>query len=351
MERKYTKKVIAVLLSAAMLFSGVNSTGVYADAASKKAEVTLNKTKVSVKEGKKVTLKIVKKNVKKITSQKWSSQNKTIATVNNKGTVTGKKAGKSTTVICKVKYTAEGSSKAYSKSLKCKVTVKENASAPETPSQTKTEEELYKMAVKDAVFAEEDEIKPLVSLTKEDKLVTWDDKGCVLLCTWHSYPDSYPEGETVTTKWGSVWVYTDKEMASYAEELKNAKDPVMRLRQLVSISPSKTHSTVTGMWVKPSDVIRPAYQTDAADGRMFTAFEDVEKVDEQFKGWFDQNILNSYFYGEYPWTRLGYTYDWADNGKEYGLTEFLVKQNADVEVAFTETTDEFLQRICKSNTP
>ena len=222
------------------------------------------------------------------------------------------------------------------------------ASSPKEPVVTeKTEEELYKMAVKDAVFAEEDEIKPLVSLTKDDELVTWDDKGRVLLCTWHSYPDSYPEGETVTTKWGSVWVYTDKEMASYAEELKNAKDPTMRLRQLISISPGKTHSTVTGMWVKPSDVIRPAYQTDATDGRMFTAFEDVEKVDEQFKEWFDQNILNSYFYGEYPWTRLGYTYDWADNGKEYGLTEFLVKQNADVEVAFTETTDEFLQRICK----
>lgn len=350
MERKFKKKVIAVFLSAAVLLSGVNSTGTYAEATSTKAVVKLNKTKVSVKKGKKVTIKIVKSNVKKITSKTWSSKNENIATVNSKGTVTGKKAGKSTTVTCKVKYTVKGSSKVYSKNLKCTVTVKKDTSTTsttETPSQTKTEEELYKMAVKDAAFAEEDEIKPLVSLTKDDELVTWDDKGRVLLCTWHSYPDSYPEGETVTTKWGSVWVYTDKEMASYAEELKNAKDPVMRLRQLISISPGKTHSTVTGMWVKPSDVIRPAYQTDATDGRMFTAFEDVEKVDGQFKEWFDQNILNSYFYGEYPWTRLGYTYDWADNGKEYGLTEFLVKQNADVEVAFTETTDEFLQRICK----
>ena len=26
----------------------------------------------------------------------------------------------------------------------------------------------------------------------------------------------------------------------------------------------------------------------------------------------------------YPWTRLGYTYDWADNGKEYGLSESLI---------------------------
>lgn len=228
-----------------------------------------------------------------------------------------------------------------------KATVLLASSSKEPVVKEHTDEELYKMAVKDAVFAEEDEIKPLVSLTKEDKLVTWDDKGRVLLCTWHSYPDSYPEGETITTKWGYVWTYTDKEMASYAEELKNAEDATMRLRQLVSIPPHKTHSTVTGLWVKPSDVIRPAYQSDAADGRMVTAFEDVEKVDGQFKQWFDQNILNSYFYGEYPWTRLGYTYDWADNKKEYGLTEFLIKQDAEAEVAFTETTDEFLERICK----
>ena len=36
---------------------------------------------------------------------------------------------------------------------------------------------LYDSAVKDAAFAEPDEIMPLVSLTKEDPLVTWDELG------------------------------------------------------------------------------------------------------------------------------------------------------------------------------
>lgn len=208
-----------------------------------------------------------------------------------------------------------------------------------------TDEELYAAAVKDAAIAEEDEIKPLVSLTKNDPLVTWDDKGRVLLCTWHSYPDSYPKGETVTAAWGYIWTFTDKEIATHAGELKGSKDAVMRMRQLISINPNKTHSTVTGLWVNPSDVIRPAYQSDAAKGSMGVAFPEGEEVDESFKGWFDQNILDSYYYGSYPWTRLGYTYDWADNGKEYGLTEFLIKKGAQAEVAFTETTDEFLRRL------
>ena len=66
---------------------------------------------------------------------------------------------------------------------------------------------LYMSAVRDAAFADEDEILPLVSLTPDDKMTAWDDSGRVLLCTWHSYPDSYPEGENVTVEWGYVWTF------------------------------------------------------------------------------------------------------------------------------------------------
>lgn len=366
MREKKVKIVFAYLLVTVLALSGMDGMAGRAEAAGKKVTVKLNKTQVSVKKGKTVTLKIVTKNGAKVVSAKWSSDNKKIATVSSKGKVTGKKAGKSTVIHCKVKYKAKGSKKVLSKKLVCKVKVKKNSFQPSPsgkpsastqpsasiqpvqttePATAKTNEELYAMAVKDATIAEEDEIKPLVSLTKQDSLVTWDDQGRVLLCTWHSYPDSYPEGETVTANWGYIWTFTDKEMASHAEELKGSEDAKMRLRQLISIDPNKNHSTVTGLWVDPSDVIRPAYQSDATNGNMTVAFPEGEEVDESFKTWFDQNILSSYYYGSYPWTRLGYTYDWADNGKEYGLTEFLIKKNAEMEVAFTDTTEEFLQRL------
>lgn len=337
MREKKVKIILAILLAAGLTLSSMDSVAVCAGAAGKKVTVKLNKTQVSVKKGKTAALKIVTKNVGKIVSVKWTSENKKIAEVNSKGKVTGKKAGESTVIHCKVKYKVKSSKKVQSKKLVCKVKV--------ITAAKKTNEELYAMAVKDAAIAEEDEIEPLVSLTKQDPLVTWDDQGRVLLCTWHSYPDSYPEGETVTAKWGYIWTFTDKEMATHAGELKKSEDAVMRLRQLISIDPNKSHSTVTGLWVNPSDVIRPAYQSDAANGSMTVAFSEGEEVDESFKAWFDQNILNSYYYGSYPWTRLGYTYDWADNGKEYGLTEFLIKQDAEMEVAFTDTTEEFLQRL------
>lgn len=215
----------------------------------------------------------------------------------------------------------------------------------EADKSEKSVSELYEMAVKDAVFAEESEIEPLVSLTKEDELVTWDDKGRVLLCTWHSYPDSYPKGETVKLEWGTVWTFTDKEIAKYADELGKSKDAGLRLQQIIGLPPDSDYSTFTGLWVNPDDVHRPANQPDPLIGDM--AVDVSEDMDEEFKKWFDENILDSYFYGAYPWTRLGYTYDWADNGKEYGLTEFLIDKDAEAEVAFTETTDEFVARLAE----
>ena len=58
-----------------------------------------------------------------------------------------------------------------------------------------------------------------------------------------------------------------------------------------------------------------------------------DDVNEEYKAWFDANIISSYFDGKYPWTRLGYTYDWADNGQEYGLSEFINQKDSDVTVA------------------
>lgn len=204
---------------------------------------------------------------------------------------------------------------------------------------------LYESAIRDAMFADENEILPLVSLTSEDKMTTWNEDGCVLLCTWHRYPDSYPEGETITVEWGPVWTFTDKEIASYKDELKKCKDPETRLKQLIGLPPDCDYTTFTGFWVSPENVKRPAYRTDIVSGEMTTSFD--ENVDTDFKEWFDGNILGSYFDGAYPWTRLGYTYDWADNDTEYGLTEFLVLDKAEITVEFTDTTAEFIDRIAK----
>lgn len=215
-----------------------------------------------------------------------------------------------------------------------------------TDSSSQDMQTLYDSAVKDAVFAEPEEIMPLVSLTKEDPLVTWDEAGeRVLLCTWHNYPESYPKGEKVTLEWGTVWTFTPDELEQkYKAESNQVSDWGLRLNQLIGFAPDSEHSTFTTFWVDPADIYRPACQPDPTNGEMQTQL-DQASAEEHYTVWFNENILNSYFYGAYPWTRLGYTYDWADNGSEYGLSEFLIRQGAVVEVEDTKTTDEFLAQM------
>lgn len=135
MKQHYTKKVLAFVLTLAMVLSGASASvltsAVSASAKAKKVTLKLSKTKLSVQAGKTKTLKIKKKNVKKIKSQKWSSSKKAVATVSKKGKVTAKKAGKATIKV-KVKYIAKGSKKVKSKTLKCTVTVTAKSAAKVT---------------------------------------------------------------------------------------------------------------------------------------------------------------------------------------------------------------------------
>ncbi len=213
-------------------------------------------------------------------------------------------------------------------------------------SQEASESSLYDNAVIDAMVAEDDEVLPLVTLSEDDDMTTWNEDGKVLLLSWHSYPESYIEGESTVLEFGDVWTFTDKEIIDwFSENGEDVSDWELRFEQLIGLPESDEKTHFTAFWVDVNDVVRPAYEPDPMVDSMVNTY--TEDMDEEYKNWFDDNIISSYFESEemYPWTRLGYTYDWADNGTDYGLTEFLVKQNATVDVEFTKSTDEFLEYL------
>lgn len=140
MRKNSTKKFFAALLSAAMILTSTGVSmidGAKADAAGKAVLKQAKKT-VSIRQGKKTTLKIKKKNIKKVRKIIWTSKNKKIATVSKKGVVKAIKAGK-TTITAKVNYKAKGAKKFTNKKLKftVKVTAKK-AVATKEPAVSKT---------------------------------------------------------------------------------------------------------------------------------------------------------------------------------------------------------------------
>lgn len=137
MKQRYDKKLLSVCLLFSMLLAVVSELVFIPEPVSAKGVMlAVNKAKVYVKKGKTVRIKIIQKKVKKIVSAKWSSENKKVATVNQKGVVKGKKNGRSTLIACKVNYIAKGAATVSKKMLKCKVVVGQKKKPTMTPKKT-----------------------------------------------------------------------------------------------------------------------------------------------------------------------------------------------------------------------
>lgn len=104
---KKMKKMIACLLAAGLVTSGISGTDITASA---KKKIVLNKKKLVLTVGKKADLRLKGAKAKKV---KWKSSKKKVVSVTSKGIVKGKKAGKA---VVSAKYGG--------KTYKCKVTVK-----------------------------------------------------------------------------------------------------------------------------------------------------------------------------------------------------------------------------------
>lgn len=113
---KNIKKILSIILICALVLCSVPSKAL----AASKPNVT---KKLSIIVGNQKTIKVKGKYIK---SKKFKTNKKSIATVNKKGKVTGKKAGKATIVVT-VKYKKTKKTKKYTtKKYICTVTVKEN---------------------------------------------------------------------------------------------------------------------------------------------------------------------------------------------------------------------------------
>ncbi len=203
----------------------------------------------------------------------------------------------------------------------------------------------YALAMRDSVFADADEILPLVTITKDSDMVTWNEAGDkVLMVSWHKYPESYPDGSTFVCSYGDIWTFTDREILSwYEENHEGVEDWELRFEQLIGLPVEKEYTHFTAFWVDTDELARPAYQTDITK-QISEADLDGSALGD-YKAWFDDNVLWSYFDSAYPWTRLGYTYDWKEDDAEYGLSEFLILEGSTAEVAWTVTTEEFLNML------
>ena len=67
-----------------------------------------------------------------------------------------------------------------------------------------------------------------------------------------------------------------------------------------------------------------------------------ENVSTEYMNWINNLKNSSYGSNGYPWTRLGYTYDWAGKSQNHvGLSEYVIKKGSLIKIHDTVSTAEY----------
>lgn len=204
---------------------------------------------------------------------------------------------------------------------------------------------VYQIAVKDAANPQEDEIyNNLWPIIPDNSDLIWrevDGNQQVLMVTWTSW-DGYDDkvGETMQLS-REVWTTAVPELKKFASQVNlSQKNFTLRLEQYLGLPPHNGKTKFVQMWVKPQDLFRPCADPEISDTNCDLEFPST--VDPLHKEWVNKKILTSYGDNGYPWTRLGYTYDWGNVGTEFGASEFVVRAGAEVEIDSVMNTVEYV---------
>lgn len=154
--------------------------------------------------------------------------------------------------------------------------------------------------------------------------------------------DAYTKGETTLQR--DIWVTQAPEVQERCRDFTG--DVALRLRQLLGLHPGDQFTSFVTMTVKEGDIFRPTANPDPmttlpcscpVTANCGEAFPDG--VSEAHVRWLANQMLRSYVLSEsplipkgYPWTRLGYTYDWRPGSNKYGASEYIVRKNSKVTV-------------------
>ncbi len=227
-------------------------------------------------------------------------------------------------------------------------------------------QEQYANAVADARIASSEKmVRTLTPINGQNAALVWENNvvgSRLLVATWIDgagkyYICSSPSGcigNTSCLEGGECPAYKYDTWVSVVPELQVFFHTVpatpLRVAQLLGLPPEaavaggpKEYQYILELWVSPIDIFRPCPDTEVSDTVCELDFPmDTFRTDNltnmvrvtsgpdygkfmAYKDWFTYQKSYDYTMGSnpYPWTRLGYTYDWGSNN-HVGLSEFVL---------------------------
>ena len=211
---------------------------------------------------------------------------------------------------------------------------------------------LYSNAIEDAMYVEKEEIDSnliaITSFNQNIKRKIINDTEYVLVLSWIPQKFKYPDTGKYNTDNRETWVTVYPELLE-TMRTSNEKNVNLRLQQLLGLPPTDPPNKLfIEFWVKPDDLFRPCPDKEIADSSCNLCFSKEDSLDKNHIEWITNKRLANYncdgLFKHYPWTALGYTYDWNPENKNHkGLSEFIIKKNSIIYVKRIIPTEEYLK--------
>ncbi|HEX5727328.1 MAG TPA: hypothetical protein VFX98_17785 [Longimicrobiaceae bacterium] len=197
---------------------------------------------------------------------------------------------------------------------------------------------LYDRAVYEAAVYRPAHVLPL-------KPAVADASGRVRVVTFTSWGGYHPDSTLTLTR--DVWVTVAPEVQDSCRTFTG--DVALRINQLLGLPPAAGYDHFAEMWVRAVDLFRPAADPsvtstrpcpEGTDTLCGTAFP--PGVSPEHVRWIASTMLDHWEVPDgYPWTRLGYTYNWHPGSPRYGASEYVVRSGATVQVASVTSLAEY----------
>ncbi|WP_455590431.1 hypothetical protein [Bacteroides sp.] len=195
------------------------------------------------------------------------------------------------------------------------------------PFKDATDTALRKIAPAEPV--KEQNTLPIAIISKLPKNKTME--FCALLRDgdYHKYYrqgiSSHKERGNIIAPGVSIWVFEPGVTKPRFNQKENtATHTSQRLCQFLGLDDAIQRDTIVFLKVKCSDLFRPAYEP-SIDKLMPTPADKIYTFNTK-----DPSLMKWFAYQQrhnmYPWTRLGYTYDWGDSKDKVGTAEFILNE-------------------------
>jgi hypothetical protein len=210
------------------------------------------------------------------------------------------------------------------------------APLPSLDTQSQALWNAYQLAVYDSAVYQQWNVRKLRPLVP-------DTDGTVLVTTLTTYDPG--QAPTITTRGEGMWVTGVPEVQTICRAFRG--DVMIQLRELLGLPPSDPPNSKPKLFLtlraNAADIFRPAldprtatsYPCDVSGGVLpadcGNAFPSTA-TPFHFQ-WMATASFNLHQVpGGYPWTHLGYTYNWKPGADRYGTSEYVIKAGSTASV-------------------